>query len=42
MKNVLLLIVCIAVIMTVPACKKLACKKAVPTQPAPVPTQPAK
>jgi len=42
MRKLLLLVVCIAVILTVPACKNLACKKAAPPAPAPVPTEPVK
>ena len=46
MKKLLLFVVCVAVILTTPACKYLACKKAAPEVPAapapmPMPEKPA-
>jgi hypothetical protein len=48
MRKLLLFVVCIAVILTTPACKYLACKKAAPAAPAaqapmpmPMPATPA-
>lgn len=40
MKKLLLLVISIAVILTVPACKNLSCKKAAPIE-TPAPTEPA-
>lgn len=37
MRKLLLFVVCIAVILTTPACKYLSCKKEAPAAPAPAP-----